>query len=126
MAMALTAPLVTTLPSCAMPLGITIKVPGLKSFAPPGRLRSAIRHGFDHAMYLPELDEIRLPWPGRFTSGEAYCATLLHELVQHWTGHPSRLHRQFGTRFGDAAYAFEYILVREMLPDSAPLRSSDE
>ncbi|MDR6860970.1 antirestriction protein ArdC [Variovorax guangxiensis] len=46
-----------------------------------GGCDAAIRHGFDHAMYLPELDEIRLPWPSRFTSGEAYCATLLHELV---------------------------------------------
>ena len=75
-----------------------------------GGCDAAIRHGFDHAMYLPELDEIRLPWPSRFTSGEAYCATLLHELV-HWTGHPSRLHRQFGKRFGDAAYAFEELVA---------------
>jgi antirestriction protein ArdC len=61
-------------------------------------------------MYLPELDEIRLPWPSRFTSAEACCATSLHELV-HWTGHPSRLDRQFGKRFGDAAYAFEELVA---------------
>ncbi|RZL86717.1 MAG: DUF1738 domain-containing protein, partial [Variovorax sp.] len=42
---------------------------------------ATIRHGFERAMYLPDLDEIRLPWPKRFTSGEAYCATALHELV---------------------------------------------
>jgi antirestriction protein ArdC len=75
-----------------------------------GGCNATIRHGFDRAMYLPELDEIRLPWPSRFTSAEACCATSLHELV-HWTGHPSRLHRQFGKRFGDAAYAFEELVA---------------
>ncbi|MDM0058935.1 ArdC family protein [Variovorax fucosicus] len=71
---------------------------------------ATIRHGFDRAAYLPELDEIRLPWPDRFTSAEARCATSLHELV-HWTGHASRLNRQFGARFGDAAYAFEELVA---------------
>jgi Zincin-like metallopeptidase len=61
-------------------------------------------------MYLPELDQIRLPWPRRFTSAEAFCATSLHETV-HWTGHASRLNRQFGKRFGDAAYAFEELVA---------------
>jgi antirestriction protein ArdC len=75
-----------------------------------GGCNATIRHGFDRAMYLPELDEIRLPWPSRFTSAEACCATSLHELV-HWTGHPSRLDRQFGKRFGDAAYAFEELVA---------------
>ncbi|WP_038200568.1 ArdC family protein [Xenophilus azovorans] len=69
-----------------------------------------IRHGFERAMYMPELDEIRLPWPRRFSGPEAYCATTLHELV-HWTGHASRLNRQFGRRFGDAAYAFEELVA---------------
>ncbi|CAN7324100.1 ArdC family protein [Variovorax sp. LjRoot178] len=75
-----------------------------------GGCDATIRHGFERAMYLPELDEIRLPWPSRFTSAEACCATSLHELV-HWTGHPSRLNRQFGKRFGDAAYAFEELVA---------------
>jgi antirestriction protein ArdC len=75
-----------------------------------GGCNATIRHGYERAMYLPELDEIRLPWPRRFTSGEAYCATSLHEAV-HWTGHPSRLNRQFGRRFGDAAYAFEELVA---------------
>ncbi len=48
--------------------------------------------------------------PQRLTSAEAYCATALHELV-HWTGHPSRLNRTFGQRFGDAAYAFEELVA---------------
>ena len=75
-----------------------------------GGCEATIRHGFERAMYLPDLDEIRLPWPSRFTSAEACCATSLHELV-HWTGHPSRLDRQFGRRFGDAAYAFEELVA---------------
>jgi antirestriction protein ArdC len=75
-----------------------------------GGCNATIRHGYERAMYLPELDEIRLPWPRCFTSGEAYCATSLHEAV-HWTGHASRLNRQFGRRFGDAAYAFEELVA---------------
>jgi antirestriction protein ArdC len=90
------------------------------SAAPHGPVESAmrllggcdatIRHGFERAMYLPELDEIRLPWPRQFTSAENHFATALHELV-HWTGHPKRLHRTFGARFGDAAYAFEELVA---------------
>ncbi|MBT2336525.1 DUF1738 domain-containing protein [Variovorax paradoxus] len=75
-----------------------------------GGCNATIRHGFDRAAYLPALDEIRLPWPRQFTSPEAQCATALHELV-HWTGHPDRLNRRFGQRFGDAAYAFEELVA---------------
>ncbi|MDQ0081360.1 antirestriction protein ArdC [Variovorax boronicumulans] len=75
-----------------------------------GGCNATIRHGFDQAAYLPALDEIRLPWPRQFTSPESQCATALHELV-HWTGHPDRLNRSFGRRFGDAAYAFEELVA---------------
>lgn len=71
---------------------------------------AVLRHGFERAMYVPALDEIRLPLPERFVNAENYCATLLHELV-HWSGHPSRLHRAFGARFGEAAYAFEELVA---------------
>jgi antirestriction protein ArdC len=71
-----------------------------------GGCDATIRHGFDQAMYLPDLDEIRLPWPRQFASAEAQCATALHELV-HWTGHPTRLNRSFG----DAAYVFEELVA---------------
>lgn len=33
-----------------------------------------------------------------------------HELG-HWTGHSSRLAREFGKRFGDKAYAFEELVA---------------
>lgn len=41
---------------------------------------------------------------------EAYTATKVHELT-HWTGHRDRLSRDFGQRFGDAAYAFEELVA---------------
>ena len=50
-----------------------------------------------------------LPASG-FTNPENYYATALHELT-HWTGHESRLNRQFGKRFGDDAYAFEELVA---------------
>ena len=69
-----------------------------------------IRHGYAQAAYAPRADRILMPDVDRFTSPEAYCATALHELV-HWTGHPDRLARAFGQRFGDAAYAFEELVA---------------
>ncbi|MDM0109374.1 zincin-like metallopeptidase domain-containing protein [Variovorax sp. J22R24] len=69
-----------------------------------------IRHGHDRAAYAPRADRILMPDIDRFTSPEAYCATALHELV-HWTGHPDRLARSFGQRFGDTAYAFEELVA---------------
>ena len=40
----------------------------------------------------------------------AYYATALHELC-HWTGHPSRLGRKLGSRFGESAYAMEELIA---------------
>lgn len=71
---------------------------------------AAIRHGFDGAFYAPAKDQICLPARERFTTTENYYATALHELT-HWTGHASRLNRQFGQRFGDEAYAFEELVA---------------
>ncbi len=72
--------------------------------------RADIRHGFDGAAYVPSKDQILLPTRERFTSAANYYATALHELI-HWTGHESRLNRQFGKRFGDDAYAFEELVA---------------
>ena len=71
---------------------------------------ASIVHGFDGAFYAPSKDQICLPERERFTSPENYYATALHELT-HWTGHESRLNRQFGKRFGDNAYAFEELVA---------------
>lgn len=66
----------------------------------------------DRAYYDRFQDIIVLPHESRFLSKNHYYATALHETV-HWSGHESRLNRQFGERFGDQAYAFEE-LVAEM------------
>ena len=69
---------------------------------------AAIRHDQrDRAFYRPGTDEIHLPPQGQFPSPENYYSTALHELG-HWTGHASRLDRQFG-RFGDPEYAREEL-----------------
>ncbi len=62
------------------------------------------------ACYSPLSDFISMPKKERFkTSGDYYC-TLFHELT-HWTGHHSRLNRDFNGRFGDEAYAFEELIA---------------
>ena len=69
-----------------------------------------IEHGGNRASYSPAADMIRLPQPEQFKSPANYYATALHELV-HWTGHESRLSREYGKRFGDEAYAFEELVA---------------
>lgn len=66
----------------------------------------------DSAFFSPSHDLIVLPLKAQFKTQDGYYGTALHELI-HWTGHASRLDRQFGKRFGDSAYAFEE-LVAEM------------
>lgn len=62
------------------------------------------------AFYHPTLDYVQVPVPWDFNSRHAFQATLLHEAA-HWTGHQSRLAREFGKRFGDRAYAFEELVA---------------
>jgi antirestriction protein ArdC len=77
---------------------------------------AAITFGGDRAYYRPATDVIVMPDEARFidtrtmTRCEAFYATELHECV-HWSGAESRLNRQFGKRFGDAAYAFEELVA---------------
>ena len=77
---------------------------------------ATIRHGGSRAYYQPSTDSIQLPPREAFTgsptrsAGEAYYATLLHELT-HWTSHASRCDRQLGKRFGDQAYAVEELIA---------------
>ncbi len=62
------------------------------------------------ACYSPTFDFINMPKKERFnTSGDFYC-TLFHEMT-HWTGHHSRLERDFKGRFGDESYAFEELIA---------------
>jgi antirestriction protein ArdC len=59
---------------------------------------------------MPSSDVVKLPPLDVFKDAHAYCATRAHELI-HWTGHPDRLAREFGQRFGDSAYAFEELVA---------------
>jgi antirestriction protein ArdC len=67
-------------------------------------------YGGSKAYYSPADDRIRMPPPEVFETPADARATLLHE-IGHWSGHASRLDREFGKRFGDDAYAFEEIVV---------------
>ncbi len=66
----------------------------------------------DQAFYDRKKDFITLPLRESFVSRESFYGVALHE-VTHWTGHSTRLNREFGKRYGDQAYAFEE-LVAEM------------
>lgn len=71
-----------------------------------------IKHGGNNAFYAPDSDFIQLPEKTAFNTNADYYSTVLHEL-SHWTGHKSRLDRDFSKskRFGDNAYAFEELVA---------------
>jgi antirestriction protein ArdC len=69
-----------------------------------------VRYGGDAAFYSPWGDFVQVPSRGQFASPESFYATVLHEHA-HWTGHPKRLARTFGKRFGDRVYAFEELVA---------------
>ncbi len=70
------------------------------------------RIGGDKAFYVPSQDFIRVPPQPAFFEHINYYRTCFHELG-HWTGHASRLGREFKGRYGSHAYAREE-LVAEM------------
>lgn len=68
-----------------------------------------IKHGGNKAFYLGgDKDVIMMPPPERFSSQEAYVATLLHELA-HSTGHNTRQNRNMSGSFGSESYAKEEL-----------------
>ncbi len=70
-----------------------------------------IAHGGNRAYYRPSTDSIQMPPIEAFLDAESYYATLAHEVV-HWTGHQSRLARDFGSkRFGSEGYAMEELVA---------------
>jgi len=71
---------------------------------------AVFRHGGSRAFYATSQDVIQLPPAEAFRDAESYAAIKAHELV-HWTGHASRMEREFGKRFGDKAYAFEELVA---------------
>ena len=72
---------------------------------------AALRHGGNRAFFSPTYDRIQMPPFEFFKDRESYYSTLLHECT-HWTGHTSRLKRDFGgKKFGDAGYAKEELVA---------------
>lgn len=59
------------------------------------------------AFYRPGEDAIYLPLKAQFSDEAGYYSTALHELG-HWTGHETRLNREFGP-FGSMTYAREEL-----------------
>jgi len=71
---------------------------------------AVIKEQGDRALYVPSQDMIVMPEKERFSTAEDYYTTIFHELT-HWTGHPTRLNRNYGKRFADDAYAFEELIA---------------
>ena len=70
-----------------------------------------ISHGGTRAFYRPATDSIVMPPLEAFREAASYYATLGHECI-HWTGHESRLPREFGSkRFGSEGYAMEELVA---------------
>lgn len=68
------------------------------------------RIGGDKAFYVPSKDFIRVPSQAAFFEQINYYRTCFHELG-HWTGHASRLQREFKGRYGSHAYAREELVA---------------
>jgi antirestriction protein ArdC len=64
----------------------------------------------ERAFYRESTDECFLPERTRFACAANFYHVATHELM-HWTGHRSRLARDFSGRFGDEAYAFEELVA---------------
>lgn len=71
---------------------------------------ATILHQGFRAFYSPTKDQVYMPGKQHFSGQDGYYGTLLHELG-HWTGHPLRLDREFGKRFGDGKYAMEELVA---------------
>lgn len=102
------------LPSAPEPLGPVDRIAAVDRFIAATGAR--VEHGGERAYYRPSTDHIQMPDEGLFcgtdtmSRGEAYYAVLTHELT-HWSGAPTRLGRDMGKRFGDAAYAAEELVA---------------
>jgi antirestriction protein ArdC len=70
-----------------------------------------VRHGGNRAYYAPQPDYVQMPPFISFKDAQSYYATIAHELT-HWTSHPARLNRQFGSRgFASEGYAREELVA---------------
>lgn len=103
-----------TLPEAPQPLGPVERIDAADRFIRATGAR--VEHGGDRAFYRPSTDHIQMPDEDRFcgtdtmTRSEAYFPVLAHECI-HWSGSDKRLAREYGKRFGDAAYAAEELVA---------------
>ncbi|POZ80205.1 ArdC family protein [Burkholderia contaminans] len=67
-----------------------------------------IKHGYRISAYSPSEDRVFMPDREAFRSDAHYYASLMHE-IGHWTGHSSRLNRQFGASRDSELYAREEL-----------------
>jgi antirestriction protein ArdC len=70
--------------------------------------RADFRIGGAKAFYSPEHDYVQVPPQPAFKHQIDFYRTACHELA-HWSGHKSRLARDFSGRFGNTAYAREEL-----------------
>jgi antirestriction protein ArdC len=68
------------------------------------------REGKGEPMYIPSKDYVTVPNFKQFHSKESYYHAAFHELA-HWTGHKSRLDRNFKSRFDKEEYAMEELVA---------------
>jgi antirestriction protein ArdC len=71
---------------------------------------ATIQRGGEQAYYNTGEDFIRIPEQISFFAPINFYRTALHELT-HWSGHKSRLARDFSGRFGNEAYAREELVA---------------
>ncbi|MEQ1699604.1 MAG: zincin-like metallopeptidase domain-containing protein [Ilumatobacteraceae bacterium] len=74
------------------------------------RIPAHVVWGGGNPCFIPSQDRVLMPAAAAFTTEAARWGTLAHELG-HWTGHPDRLARVYGKRFGDDAYAAEELVA---------------
>src|SRR5689334_12357464 len=72
--------------------------------------RADIREAHGEAYYVPSHDFISMPAFAAFKGADHFYNVAFHELT-HWTGHKSRLDRDFKPRFGSHAYAAEELVA---------------
>jgi antirestriction protein ArdC len=92
----------------APPAGHVDPLPAVLDFA--ANTGADIRTGGARAYYNPSADYVQMPEACTFEDAESHAGTLVHELA-HWTGHGSRLARDFSGRFGDDKYAAEELVA---------------
>ena len=74
-------------------------------------LGADIRHGGNSAHYVPALDFVQMPPFESFRDAGSYYGTLAHEMT-HWTGHPTRVQRNFPRLVaGSSNYAREELVA---------------